>query len=345
MPSSLDSAPIPPPRGALARQVDGLLDRTILFSFDRSGFRRHARQFRPDDLAIDLTGRVCLVTGATSGIGRATAVGLAERGASTWLLCRDGARGEATVAEIRAQTGRSDVHLAVVDVASLASVRALAASLAVPKIDVLVHNAGVLPTARELTNDGFERTFATHVAGPFLLSHLLRERLRAAGEARMIFVSSGGMYAQRLSLDDVDWSRRPYDGVAAYAQTKRMQVVLAELFASRWAADGIRVNAMHPGWAETPAVRTSLPRFWRVMRSRLRTPEEGADTILWLAAAREAARSSGLFWLDRAPQGTHLLRRTQEQEADREALWGYCENVTGIGAEEARTRELRTATA
>lgn len=310
--------------------VDRVLDRSILFSFDRSGYRRHARRFRAADLDVDLRGRICLVTGANSGIGRAAATALAARRAEVWLLCRDRGRGDEAARTIRDETGNAEIHLAVVDVASLASVREFAKGFGRPRVDLLVHNAGVLPAARERTPDGLESTFATNVVGPLLLTHLLRTKLAASDDARVLFVSSGGMYGATLSLADVDWSRRRFDGVAAYAQTKRMQIVLTELLAERWKPLGISVNAMHPGWADTPAVRSSLPRFWRLMRNRLRTPDEGADTLVWLCVAREPRPASGRFWFDRAPAPTHLIRFTSERPEDREALWTLCLRAAGL---------------
>ena len=303
--------------------VDALLDRTILFSFDRSGFQRHARRFRSDDLAVDLTGRVCLVTGANAGIGSAVAAALAERGGTVWLLCRDRRRGQAAVTAIRERTGNRHVHLGVVDVASLASVHAFVERFTPARVDVLIHNAGVLPATRQETADGIELTLATNVVGPFLLTHLLRERLAAAADGRVIFVSSGGMYTQRLALDDLQWKQRAFDGVTAYAQTKRMQVILTELFAKRWSKTGIAFHSMHPGWVDTPGVRGSLPRFWQLMRRRLRTLDEGADTVVWLAVAPPVV-PSGRFWFDRAPQPTHLLPFTRERSADRAGLWRRC---------------------
>ena len=309
---------------------DAILDRSIVWSFDRSGFLRHARRFRAEDVNVDLAGRVCLVTGANSGIGRATATALASRRADVHLLCRDRARGEEAVSAIRRATGSNQVHLAVVDVSDLASIRAFAERDAPPRVDVLIHNAGVLPATRQETPQGLELTLATNVVGPFLLTHLLRAKLAAAGGARVIFVSSGGMYARRLSLDDLQWTQRRFDGVTAYAQTKRMQVVLTEVLARRWSRAGIAVHCMHPGWADTPAVRSSLPRFHRLMRNRLRTPEEGADTAVWLALAR-APIPSGRFWLDRAPQPTHLLPFTIEGRRDRARLRRTCERLAGVG--------------
>ena len=295
----------------------------------------------PRDLDVDLTGRVCLISGANSGIGRAAATALAARNADLWLLCRDRARGEEATASIRRATGNQRVHLAVVDMSDLTAVRAFAERFAPPRVDVLIHNAGVLPATREETAGGLELTLATNVVGPFLLTQLLYDKLAAVGGARVIFVSSGGMYAQRLTLDDLQWTRRPFDGVTAYAQTKRMQVVLTELLARRWSRARIAVHAMHPGWADTPAVRTSIPRFWRVMRTRLRTPEQGADTLVWLAVAPRVGLPAGRFWFDRAPQPTHLLPFTVERPRDRARLWRTCRRLAGLAQSSANPRRAR----
>lgn len=321
--------------------IDWVLDRTILFSFDRSGFLRHEKGFRPTDLDADLAGRVCLVTGANSGIGRAAATALAARGAEVWLLCRDRGRGEDAVADIRKSTGNRRVHLQVVDVSHLGAVRAFVERFKPSRVDVLIHNAGVLPATRQENREGLELTLATNVIGPFLLTQLLRPKLAAAGGARVIFVSSGGMYAQPLSLEDLQWTRRPFDGVTAYAQTKRMQVILTELLARRWARAGIAVHAMHPGWADTPSVRNSIPRFWELMRKRLRTPEQGADTLVWLAVM--PTLPSGRFWFDRTQQSTHLLEFTKEQPRDRSRLWRTCNQLAGLGSRRAGGRARASA--
>ena len=322
----------------LQRAWDWMLDRTIAFSFDRGGFRRHARRFDPRDLTADMTGRVCVVTGANAGIGRAMAMALAERGADLWMLCRDEDRGNEAVAAVRAATGNPRVWLEVVNVAERDSVRACAARLGSRRVHVLIHNAGVLPAKREVTRDGIELTLATNVVGPFLLTHLLRPTLAAADDARVIFVSSGGMYTQRLSLGDLMWQERDFDGVSAYAQTKRMQIVLAEMMARRLGREGIGVHVMHPGWADTPGVRTSLPSFWRLWRHRLRTPEEGADTAVWLALAARGKLGSGRFWFDRTVQPTHLLPWTREAPHDRRRLWQMCMRLAGLEAKQSARR-------
>ncbi|MBS1117805.1 MAG: dehydrogenase/reductase [Deltaproteobacteria bacterium] len=302
----------------------------MIGSFDRTGFARHQRAFRATDLEVDLRGRVCLVTGANAGLGRATAAALAERGATVRLLCRDAGRGEAARDELRRATGSSQIELDLVDVSELASVRRFVERARLPAVHVVVHNAGVLPHERVLTSDQLELCFATHVVGPHLLTRLLERPLRAGGDARVIWVSSGGMYTQRLELDDLDWTRRPYNGVTAYAQTKRMQVVLAR----RWARElegEVAVYSMHPGWAETRSVKTQLPRFHRVMHRLLRTPAQGADTIVWLAARRPAPAPSGGLWFDRAARSAHYLPWTREDEARRDALWTMVERLTSAG--------------
>jgi NAD(P)-dependent dehydrogenase (short-subunit alcohol dehydrogenase family) len=322
--------PASPPRAQawLGHALGRLVDPFIVGSFDRTGFRIHSLRFEPGDLDVDLSGRRCLVTGANSGIGYETSLALADLGADVVLLCRNRERGEAAAERIRAQTGNARVSLELLDVSDLASVREVGARLAAAPVDVLVHNAGVLPDERVESLDGLELTFATHVVGPFLLTQLLKERLLESRDGRVIWVSSGGMYTRRLSQDDPNWERRDFDGVAAYAETKRAQVVLAELWAERLAGSSVVVNAMHPGWADTPAVQSSLPRFHRLTRSILRTPAEGADTVVWLAACPAARKWSGRFFFDREPRRTHLLPFTKESPSARRALWDLCVELT-----------------
>ncbi|MEZ6187902.1 MAG: SDR family NAD(P)-dependent oxidoreductase [Planctomycetota bacterium] len=305
--------------------LDRLLDASIFFSFDASGFARHAAGFDPEDLALDLAGRRYLVTGANSGLGFATTQALLALGATVYLGCRSLERGRAALERLPPSDGTPE--LVELDVADLEGVRAFGTGWTTP-LDGLIHNAGVLPDARELV-DGNERTLATHVLGPWLLTELLRPVLeRAPRRARVVWVSSGGMYTTGLSLDDVDWTERPYDGVKAYAQTKRMQVVLAELFAARWGSEGPAVHAMHPGWAATPGVERSLPGFYRRLAGRLRTPAQGADTIVWLAAADAPATCSGELWFDREVRSPYLLPWTRADRPTRDALWELCEART-----------------
>ena len=143
----------------------------------------------------------------------------------------------------------------------------------------------------------------------------------------MIWVSSGGMLTRGLNVEDPGWFERDYDGVLAYAETKRAQVVLEELWAEELRGSSVCVNSMHPGWADTPAVRSSLPRFHQITEAILRTPAEGADTVIWLAASPAAQGETGCFFFDRRAVRTHWLPTTRESEEDRRALWELCEDL------------------
>ncbi len=307
------------------RILDAVLDASVVFSFDRTGFRRHRARFVPSDLDVDLAGKVCLVTGATSGIGRAAARALARLGATVRLLCRSRELGETARDELRAETRSREIHLDVVDVSSLGSVRTFVERLRSPRVDVLVNNAGVLPESFQRTPDGLELTLATNLVGPFLLTELLLPRLFEAENARVINVSSGGMYTRKLRVRELAAAGpADFDGVTAYARTKRALVVLTELWAERHRDTSVTFAGMHPGWADTPGVRRSLPLFHAAMRRTLRTAEEGADTIVWLAAAPCVAGRSGFFWFDRQIRPTHFLPATREDASERAALWEAC---------------------
>ena len=195
---------------------------------------------------------------------------------------------------------------------------------------MLVLNAGALTHEYTVTGEGNELTLATHVLSPFLLTRALRPLLEASAPSRVIVVASGGMYTEPLDVDALDPEPAAYDGTKTYARCKRAQVVLAEEWTRELLDTGITVNAMHPGWADTPGLRTALPGFSRVVGPLLRTPEEGADTIVWLAAAPDAADLSGLFFLDRRARAKHRLRRTRRPDEAREAarLWRLCTERT-----------------
>ena len=324
--------------------LDTLLDKSIVFSFDRTGFRRHRKRFEDGDLDVDLRGRRALVTGANAGIGRATAFALARLGAEVWLLCRNEERGRQALEDLRLATGASDARLEQIDLSIRGSVLDFVDRLGNRTVDILVNNAGVLPGERTLTIDGLELTWATNVVGPFLLTAKLVPRLATStAGGRVINVSSGGMYTQQLDLRDLTWEERDFDGVTAYAQSKRAEVVLTELWADKLPAHnpdtggndagyGIDVNSMHPGWARTRSVEESLPRFYRITRPILRTPAEGADTIIWLAACERLRGMSGQFFFDRRKAPTHILDRTHEPGGDRERLWQIVSEQAGLFA-------------
>nr|MDQ2710497.1 SDR family NAD(P)-dependent oxidoreductase [Actinomycetota bacterium] len=265
-------------------------------------------------------------TGGGGGLGKAAAKGFAQLGATVTLLVRDTGRAEAARAEIRAAVPGAQVDLMRCDVSDLEDVRRVAAELRGRPLHVLVHNAGVLPPARVESAQHHELTLATHVLGPVLFTELL---LPALTGARVIVVSSGGMYTQSLPADDPEYLDGDYKGATAYARTKRIQVALTPLLARRWADRDVGVHAMHPGWADTPGVSTSLPGFTRVLRRALRTPEQGADTVVWLGAC-DPAPPSGRFWHDRRERPEYFLPFTGHGAEELRRIWRYCAEAVRI---------------
>lgn len=316
----------------LTAGIDRLLDRSVVLGYSRAGFRLRRTWWPADPPAGALAGRVVAVTGANSGLGRATALGAARLGAEVRLLCRSVERGEQARRDLLAEVPGAALVVDRCDVSDLAGLPDVARSLTadVPRLHALVHNAGVLPPERTESASGHELTLTTHVLGPHLLTHLLRDALAADAEARVVFVTSGGMYTQALAVDDPEYARSGYSGAAAYARTKRMQVHLAEEWARHLRRQGVAVHSMHPGWARTPGLTGSLPGFTRLAGPLLRSAEEGADTAVWLLAAPEAHESTGLLWHDRAPRPTAYLARTRPSQADVQRLWDLCVRATGV---------------
>jgi len=188
------------------------------------------------------------------------------------------------------------------------------------ELHVLVNNAAVLPAEKTMTAEGLETAFATNLLSPWLLTRLLVPRLEASAPARIVNVSSGGMYLSGVDVEKLLDPSGPYDGSRSYARAKRGLMILTETWAEELAGSGVVVNAMHPGWADTPGVQDSLPAFHRLTRPVLRTAEQGADTIVWLAAATEAGQVSGKFWLDREPHLAAIFPGTAGSEAERQRL-------------------------
>ena len=311
---------------SLARKVDAALETSVVGSFTRVGYgvRRRVEHWEPP---ARLDGRVALVTGATSGLGLAYARGLAALGARTHLVARDRARAEAVRASLVEASGSPAVEVWVCDLASPRAVGALARELAaaVPRLDVLIHNAGAIASARAV-RDGVETTVAVQLLAPYVLTEALRGALGAASPGRVILVASGGMYAEPFDLARLADLEGPFDGVRAYARVKRAQVVLARAWAHRWPADEVAVVALHPGWADTPGLAASLPTFYSLAKPWLRTPAQGADTLVWLAGARETSRTTGDFWMDRHPRFEHKVPWTRSRDSGRDQvlLWDWC---------------------
>lgn len=317
---------------AVSTVADTVLDRSVVGGYPRWGYLARTRLpgWPADPPADALAGKTAMVTGANSGLGKATAAGLARLGARVHLVVRNVEKGARARDELAAEVPGAYLRVWRCDVSDLDDVQRFAVEFtaAEPRLDVLVHNAGVLPKARETSAQGHELTLATHVLGPLRLTESLRTALAAAGSSRVIWVTSGGMYTQGLPTDDLQYHHGRYRGTAAYARAKRVQVALLPVLAQRWGADGVAVHAVHPGWADTPGVASSLPGFHRITGPMLRNLAQGADTTVWLAAA--TTPPSGLLWHDRRQRPVHRLPWTRHSEADRQAVWHSCAAAIGI---------------
>jgi dehydrogenase/reductase SDR family protein 12 len=316
--------------------IDTVLDRSVVLGYTKIGSGLRSLWWPADPRAGALATKRVLVTGATSGIGEAMAKSFAELGATVHLLGRNTEKVKHSAGRIRGEVPGAMVLEETCDVSDLDAVRAWTDDFngRVDTLHGLVHNAGAMPKQRIVTAQGHETQLACHVLGPQLITDRLLTPLRDADGAQVVFVSSGGMYAAPLEVDDLESAAGKYDGVRVYARTKRMQVVLADAWAERLAderlredheaderlredhesATAVRVASMHPGWAKTPGVAESLPTFQKVTGPLLRDAADGADTAVWLVATRPPSHPPH-FWHDRAQRPTTFGWQRPEQAA------------------------------
>lgn len=277
-----------------------------------------------------MAGKVCMVTGANSGIGKVTALELARMGATVVMVCRDRGRAEPVLAEIRRATGNQAVELMLADLSSQQSTRQLAAAFRqkYDRLHVLVNNAGAMFLKRSVTVDGLEETFALNHLGYFLLTNLLLDLIQASAPARIVNVSSGAHMAAAIHFDDLQGER--YSAWRAYGQSKLANVLFTVELARRLEGTGVTANALHPGFVRSNfATSTPVARFvLTLLKPFAISPEQGAETSIYLASSPEVEGVTGKYFVKKqaaktAKAGTDLgvARR----------LWDVTADLTGLG--------------
>ena len=257
-----------------------------------------------------MTGKTVLVTGGTGGIGRATAVRLAQLGAHVGITGRDPRRVARAAAEIASESGNGAVDAFPADMSSQAAVRRLAAQVlaAYPRLDVLVNNVGGFWAHRHLTADGLEHTFALNHLAPFLLTSLLLDRLKESSPARIVTVSSGAHSMGRIDFDDL-MGERAYSGQGAYNQSKLANVMFTYELARRIDGTGVTATVLHPGMTSTGFGSEDTARGWKpliaVMRPFMKRPARGAETSVYLASSPDVDGVTGTYFADRKPRESH----------------------------------------
>ena len=310
----------------------GLGDRLVLpgmAAFSSLGYKQTKTAFNP--ISNNMHGKHIVLTGASSGIGFAAAEQLAARGAKLTLVMRNETKAKQAIQSLVERTGNEHISLQLADLSLLADTTALARRLKRQgkPIDVLINNAGALFEQQRNINEGLDESLALLLLSPYKLAIELKGLLEKSDDPRIINVVSGGMYTQRLNLRaTLNPKVESFSGSVVYARAKRALMIATEELASDWANSRIAVNAMHPGWADTPGVEGSLPGFYRLTKNILRTPEQGADSIDWMASATEAGRINGQLILDRLPRDRYLIPGTKETWKQRQELMTFLERCS-----------------
>ncbi len=279
-------------------------------------------------------GKVVLITGGASGIGKAAAVALAGMGAKVVVTGRSQERGEGAVEEIRRESGNTEVSLLLADLSVQSEVRRLAEEFksSQKRLDVLVNNVGLIESRRVETADGIEKTLAVNHLAPFLLTNLLLEMLEESAPSRIVTVSSSAEGFGKMDLEDLQ-SKRRYRAFPVYSKTKLANIMFTYELAERLRGTGVTANCMHPGTVNTGFAsngRSLFTLLFRVFKPFMRSPEEGADTLIYLAASSDVEGMSGRYLADRK------VRSSSKQSYDedlREKLWEKSEELTGLKVE------------
>jgi len=273
-----------------------------------------------------MRGKICIVTGSNTGIGRETARGLARLGATVVLACRDAGKAEVARDDIAKSTQNSDVVAIPLDLGDSTSIRAFARTIAdrYGKVDVLVNNAGVTARRRGVTKDGFETTFGVNHLGTALLTLELLDLLKKGKDSRIVVLSSGLHYRGKMVWNDLQFDPRKYDGITAYNQSKLANVLFTKALARRLEGTGVTVNAVHPGVVATDLTRDYPRALIAVMQLFLLTPERGAECSLFVATAPELAGVTGEYF--EKSRAKPASREGQDVGAQ-ERLWKMTEEL------------------
>jgi retinol dehydrogenase-14 len=278
----------------------------------------------------EMTRKTCLVTGANSGIGKETALGLARMGARVLLVCRNPRKGERALADIQRETGSTELELLAADMSSLGSVRALAAQVRqrCPRLDVLINNAGAAVPSRRLSGDGIEMTVAGNHLGPALLTFLLLDLLKSSAPSRIVNVSSEAQRNARLDMDDLQFARRNYNGLAAYAQSKLLMNAFTFELARRLEGTGVTANCLHPGVVATSIFPADAPWFFKlavgVMKPFMLSAKRGAEVSLYLATSPDVASVTGQYFVKSKVADSNPRSRDPQVIAD---VWQWTEKM------------------
>jgi NAD(P)-dependent dehydrogenase (short-subunit alcohol dehydrogenase family) len=279
--------------------------------------------------------KVCVITGGTDGIGKATAYGLAKQGARLLVQGRDRDKGARAVAEFKARSGNTTIEFLPADFSSLEDVRRLAAEIVqrTPRVDVLLNNAGAMYVKRALSKDGYEMTFAVNHLAPFLLTHLLLPTLKSSSPSRIVTTASNAHRNAKIPFDDLQITRK-YSPMRAYAVSKLANILFTRALAKRLEGTGVTATCLHPGFVRTNFGANNdadMSRLWKriffLVARFARTPEKGAETLIYLASSPEVEGASGGYFFDCKPIAPS---RAGQDDAVAERLWHVSEQLVGI---------------
>jgi NAD(P)-dependent dehydrogenase (short-subunit alcohol dehydrogenase family) len=280
-----------------------------------------------------MSGKTCIVTGANSGIGKETVLGLAQLGAHVVMVCRSQEKGQAALEEIRRESKSSQVDLLIADMSLQASVRALAAQIQqkYPRLDVLINNAGGAARESARSGDGIEMTVATNHLGAALLTLLLLDLLKASAPSRIINVSSEAQRRVRLDMNDLQFERRRFRGFAAYGQSKLLMNAFTFELARRLAGTGVTANCLHPGVVATNIWGANPPLIFKLIialaKPFMLNSKKGAEVSLYLATSPDVAQVSGQYFVKCKPAPSNPLSRDPKIAAE---IWQWTEKMTGV---------------